>query len=289
MKIGIMFGADESAHKRWGDGCYKKLKEFGYSCIDYNLADTDAAFYTASQQDSDAMLLHERELIEAAGMEISQVHGPWRWPARDFTDEDRSERMEKMKKSIRMTSVLGCKNWVIHPIMPYGTQEIDTEDAQKTWDMNLVFMRELLETAKEYDVTICFENMPMLKFSLAKPADILRFVKTINDEHFKICLDTGHVSVYQQELSLGDAVREMGSEIRVLHVHDNKVGWDLHLMPQYGIIDWDEFAKALGDINFGGVFSLETLPPAKLPSPLFEEMFALQAKIAEDIIKKIRA
>lgn len=191
-----------------------------------------------------------------------------------------------MKKSIRMTSVLGCKNWVIHPIMPYGIEEINTDDAQKTWDMNLVFMRELLKTAKEYDVTICFENMPMIKFSLSKPADILRFVKEINDEKFKICLDTGHVAVYQQEVSLADAVREMGSEIRVLHVHDNKVGWDLHLMPQYGIIDWNEFAKALCDIGFDGVFSLETLPPEKIPYPIYEEMFKIQAKIAADIINK---
>lgn len=95
MKIGIKFGLDNSAHKRWGDDCYILLKKFGYSCIDYSLLDTDAAFYTAPQEVSDAMLQRERNLIESAGMEISQVHGPWRWPVQDFSDEDRCERMEK--------------------------------------------------------------------------------------------------------------------------------------------------------------------------------------------------
>ena len=87
-------------------------------------------------------------------------------------EEDRKERMEKMKKSIRYTAVLGCKYWVIHPIMPFGVCEKDTEDAQKTWDMNIEFMSELLKVAKEVGVTICFENMPMLQFSLAKPDKI---------------------------------------------------------------------------------------------------------------------
>lgn len=189
-----------------------------------------------------------------------------------------------MKKSIRATAVLGCKNWVIHPIMPYGVSDINTENVQKTWDMNIEFMSELLETAKEYDITICLENMPFLDFSLSKPADILRFVKTINDEHFKICLDTGHVSVFNK-LSLGDSVRELDDEIRVLHVHDNKFSQDLHLIPYSGIIDWEDFAKALKEINFKGVFSLEAAPSAKLTTPLFEEMSILLAKIAYEIIK----
>lgn len=42
-----------------------------------------------------------------------------------------------------------------------------------------------------------FENMPFKNFSLSKPCDILRFVKAIDDENFKICLDTGHVAVFE--------------------------------------------------------------------------------------------
>lgn len=61
------------------------LEEFGYSCIDYSLLDTDTAFYTASQEVSNAMLQREKDLIESAGMEVSQVHGPWHWPVRDFS------------------------------------------------------------------------------------------------------------------------------------------------------------------------------------------------------------
>ena len=142
--------------------------------------------------------------------------------------------------------------------MPFGTEDIDTDLAQKTWDINLRFMKEILVTAKENDITICLENMPMRKFAIATPAHILRFVKMMDDPHFKICLDTGHVSVFPN-LRLDEEVRTLGKEIRVLHVHDNKFGSDLHLMPYFGVIDWEKFAFSLKEIQFDGSFSLETL------------------------------
>lgn len=58
-------------------------------------------------------------------------------------------------------------------------------------------------------------------------------------------------------------------------------------MPYTGMIDWDDFAKALKEIHFKGVFSLETTPSRKLPTPLFEEMSIILAKIAKEIIKDI--
>ncbi|MBR7063270.1 MAG: sugar phosphate isomerase/epimerase, partial [Clostridia bacterium] len=46
--------------------------------------------------------------------------------------------------------------------------------------------------------------------------------------------------------------------LRVLHVHDNNGVGDFHWLPETGVIDWDNFSRALRDIGFTGVFSLET-------------------------------
>ncbi len=287
MKIGISINPnDKLGYGRFENMLYKKIKEHGFDCIDYNMADTNSWIYTSSLEELKPLLSKQKELAGEAGVEIHQVHGPWRWPVQDFSEEDRSERMEKMKRSILVAALLGCKNWVIHPIMPYGLSDINTEDAQKTWDINLVFMKELLKTAKEYDVTICLENMPFGEFSMATPEAILRFVNTIDDEHFKICLDTGHVAVFEN-LSLGDTVKLLGDKIQVLHVHDNRCNIDLHMMPYFGVIDWNEFALALKEIDFKGVFSLETEPSHKLPTSIFKDMCITLAKIAKEIIKDI--
>ena len=280
LKIGIC----AKEYGRWGEERYQKIKEHGYTHIDYDMSNTETEMYHCDEKQFEAMLLKEKSLIESAGLEVSQVHGPWRWKPQDSTVEERAERMEKMKKSIRGTAILGCKHWVVHPIMPHGIQEKGTELAKETWDLNLEFMSELLQTAKEYGVIICFENMPMPNFSLGSPAEILKFVKTINDENFKICLDTGHVAVYG-DVNLADAVRELKDEIRVLHVHDNDGRKDLHFLPYFGVIDWKGFGKALKEIEFDGVFSFETAPPQKLSTPIFEEMCRLLVKMAKEIME----
>lgn len=287
MKIGVSTNlSDKKGYARWGEDMYKKLKEHGFSCTDYNMADTSDPVYTLPLKESDNMLLRERRLAEAAEIEIFQVHGPWRYPPKDFTEEDRAERMEKMQKSIRAVAVLGCKNWVIHPIMPFGLEDVNTENEAKTWDMNIEFMGKLIKTAEEFDVTICLENMPMHRFSLAKPEAVLKMVKTFNNKHFKACLDTGHVTVFD-ELNIGDEVRRLGDELKVLHVHDNTFRIDLHMLPYFGKTDWSSFASALGDIGFNGCLSLETLPPKALPDDIFEDACKLLVRITKNIVKDI--
>lgn len=284
MKFGTYMSIYGHAYARYGEARYLKMKEHGYDGVDFSLAGTGDPFYTLPQDESDALLRHEAELAAAAGIEIYQTHGPWRWPSQDATEEDRAERMEKMKKSIRMTNVLGCKNWIIHPIMPYGTYEKGKPEAALTWELNRSFMGELLQEAKKYDVTICFENMPMRQFSMGAPSDVLRFVKEMNDDHFKMCFDTGHVSVFP-DLSVADEVRACGEYIRAFHIHDNSHGADLHAFPYFGIIDWADFAQSLKDIHYDGFFSLEVTPPAKLPDDLFEEACLYLMKLSRRVVK----
>ena len=265
---------------------YEKIKEYGFDCVDFNMTDTDADIYTLPEDESDAIMLGEKALADKMGLKINQVHGPWRYPPKDLSDEDRAERLEKMKRSIRATSLLGCKYWVVHPIMPYTTHDTEQGKEKETWDLNVEFFRTLLPTAKKYGVTICLENMPMLAFSLSKPVDIMRLVEEINDESFKVCLDTGHVAVFS-ELNIGDEVRRFGKYIKVIHAHDNMLSKDLHLMPYMGKLDWSELIRALKEIDYKGVFSLETAPPSSLPEHIYDKMYASLAELARWMVKDL--
>ncbi len=269
MKIGIYFDPHKNGYARFGKMKFSKIAQHGFLAIDYNMADTETEIFSLNDGDFERKIHEIKTEADSANLEISQVHGPWRYPPQDSTVEDRQERMDKMKKSILATKMLGCKYWVVHPIMPYGTKDLEIGAASKTWELNLAFMSELLEFAKKQDVTICLENMPFRNFSLATPTQILKFVKTMNDEHFKICLDTGHVAVFSGS-SVGDSVYELGEELKVLHIHDNMGDRDSHLCPTKGIIDWSKFISALKDVGFNGVFSLETSPSVELDDDLFE-------------------
>ena len=277
MNIGIR----QTAYQRYGEDRYRKLREHGFSCVDFNMMNTQASLYTQPSELAKERLLAERALADASGVTFYQAHGPW-GTLRDVTPEDRLEGMEKMKRSLWMASLLGCKNWVIHPILPCGGGEKGKPEAERTWELNLDFWTALLPTAKQYGMTICLENLPFLAFSLATPQDVLRLVREIDDAHVKICLDTGHVATFEG-LSAADAVRELGSEIRAFHVHDSRPRLDLHQFPFFGVTNWKEFSLALREIGYEGAMCLETEPPVSLPDDMHESMGRELARIADRI------
>ena len=51
----------------------------------------------------------------------------------------------------------------------------------------------------------------------------------------------------------------------MLHIHDNNGFEDEHMAPFLGTIDWEDFCKALRQIDYSGALSLETI--------CFEEAF----------------
>ena len=261
MKIGIE-SAGYIEHYGLREGL-RRMKAQGYETLDYQtLADTETSLYTCSEAEYTKKLIEVRNECAAAGIEISQTHGPWRWPPQDYTEEQRAERFEKMVKAIRGTAILGCPYMVIHSILPFGDDK--DPDPERLWSMNYEFMGRLADAGREYGVIVCHENMPMLALSNSTPEAILKFVRTLNHPNFKICLDTGHCAVFG--LSVGDAVRMTGKELlRVLHVHDNDGHGDRHWLPYTGVIDWDDFSNALEEIGFEGSLSLETHIPNSVP------------------------
>ncbi len=261
---------------------YKRYKSIGYDCVDFSLAKTNRDWYTLPPEEAEALLLREKAWANDAGIELHQCHGPWMGERIYSTPAERAERMAEDKRSLWCASVLGIKNWVIHPIFPFGGDEPDTEMQAESFKINYDFYSELLETAKKYDITICYENMPFRDFGLSEIDRIKEMVDKINDDRFKICLDTGHVNCFKTR-DLGEAVRICGKDLRVLHVHDNK-GWDSHDIPYFGNADWESFYQGLSDIGYSGVFNFETCPNYKMGSELFDDMLGMMVKIAKQIM-----
>lgn len=282
MKIGITLDPYGAKHARYGKDVFAKLRSQGYRAVDFNLQNTDTEIYSSSEEDLCRKLREIKARAEEAGIIFSQVHGPWRYPPMDSTDDERAERMQKCRRSLLATSLLECKFWVIHPLMPYGTQDISTDKENETWETNVRFMKELAAYAEELGITVCIENMPMLNFSIATPERILDLVKAVNKENFMACLDTGHINVFGC-LSLTDEIRRLGSYLKVVHIHDNLGDKDAHLFPKEGSIDWQGAVSALREIGFGGVFSLETAPSAALD----DESFDKEAKRLFEIAKEL--
>lgn len=236
-----------------GDG-FVLMKKHGFDCADYqNLVNTENEMFNLTDAQFEQRLLSHKVAAKDAGIIINQTHGPWRSP-QDSTEEDRAERFEKMSKSLFATSVLGCKYMAIHPIMPYGCGA--NPEPERFMELNFEFFTKLTAEAKKYGVIICFENMPFPALTLSSASQIAEFVKMINSDNFKMCLDTGHCAVMKE--SPADAVRKFGDIIKILHVHDNDGTRDLHQYPFDGVIDWADFSEALKGLDEDVVLNLET-------------------------------
>lgn len=282
IKIGVEFPLHAGGYNRFGDDAFLKVREHGYGFVDVGMIPTDTPVYAMEEEEARQYLEGVRRLAEASGIGMSQVHGPWRYPPRDLEESDREERFAAMSRSIHLCALLGVKYWVVHPIMPFGTEDMDSGKEAETYRMNVEFMRRLVEVAHREGVVICYENMPFTRFSLSTPEQIMRVVEEIDDESFCVCLDTGHVNVFEG-LSLSDAVRRIGKKLCVLHIHDNMGDRDAHLWPTEGTIDWVAFREALDEIGYEGVYSLETLPKGELS----DEEFLVQGRRLFEVAERL--
>ena len=277
MQFGI------SSTRPWGDDFYKKLKSFGFDCYDFKMSGTEQPPYTLDDRGFEDYLKREKSLAQEAGITINQTHGPWRYPVFDATPEDRAERLEKMTRSIHGAAILEAKYWVVHPLMPFGIKDLQTECFHESRDLNLEFMYKLLQVGKREGVVICLENMPYVDLALSSPSSIAEFVKEMDDPHFAMCLDTGHANKSKDWLTPADTVRKYADIVKVLHVHDNRGSRDEHLLPFFGTVDWQDFSSALHETGFDGVFSLECAPNPKLPNDILEDMYSIYLRTAKAV------
>lgn len=243
------FGSTQAMFLGYGEDRFKKMKEYGIDCVDIHI---EAELEGRTEEEFEEYMLGIKAMMDEAGVTPTQAHGPFVWPIHDETDELRAKRMVLMKRSIKCASLMGIKNWVIHPVVPFGTGDFWPEEV---WRINIEFFKELLPVAKQYGVTICLENMPWKNFPIATPEQSFKLIRIMDDDNFKFCLDTGHAEVCG--ISPADAVRFAGKDLKALHVHDNDGKGDHHYVPCMGVIDWKSFIEALREVEYDGVFSFE--------------------------------
>ena len=256
------------------------MREHGYECADWqDICNVNTDFFKLPEREFEKASRKFKAEAAKNGIMINQAHGPWGGPEDDFTEESRKIKYENVKKAIRGSAYVECPNFVIHNVMPFGWSDCGRKE--EVYAMNTEFFNKTVEYAKEYGVTVCLENMPMAEQYLARPADMLAFVRSFEKDNFRMCLDTGHCAVHG--ISPADSVRLLGKEyLKVLHVHDNNGVSDLHWLPYTGVIDWADFTAALLQIGFDGCLSLETHVGSM---PLGEERDRKERELARAAMK----
>ena len=277
------------------DGGYAALHDVGFEAVDFGLARfllpaEIRAEKSGSIMDGDfsAMVPQLTEFQDAAqrhNIAFAQTHAPF--PSYEWERDALNQRMKPvLVNAIRATAFLGAPYCVVHPALVREENKRPSPDEE--WAVNHALYADLIPVLKETGVVCCLENLFSTGTEGTRYASVcsdfgeaVKWIERLNDEAgaelFGFCLDTGHCNLARQNLRR--AVLQMGQHIKVLHIHDNVAHLDQHLAPYMGTICWDEFLRALNEINYQGDLNFETFYVLQsFPQPLHRTCLQLIAE-----------
>ena len=254
--------------------------EAGYPAIDVSMFNLNDVPFTDDYREVAQTL---REMADKAGVKFVQAHAPF-GPYERYVNE----MIPLFPRAFEFCSLLGIENIVVHPIMNghyYG-------NADRHFETNMKFYQALAPLARTNKVKIAIENMwdrhsvtgRICDHVCADPYELCRYYDTLADpEVFTICLDLGHVALCGREPE--DAIRIIGRErLGCIHAHDVDYISDLHTLPGVSKLNWDSISRALGEIDYRGVFNMESDP---FFEGFMEEHYPAVAKFMADTARVI--
>lgn len=237
----------------------RSYKGSGFKYLDYS-------FYYDHKGNAPFLLDDERHwqdqvkaAIDAAdecGFTFVQAHAPGYNP---LSSMDYESCMRAMTRSVEACHLLNIPVIVMHT--SYGRQHLYPMDKAKYFEYNRGFVGRMLETAEKYGITVCIENTSsgnMGDFYFPRtPAEMNDFIEYMDHPLLGCCWDTGH-AVMEGKSDQYDDLKELGSNLKAVHVHDNNARSDQHLPPYCGKLQLDRFIEGLIAIDYKGVFTFES-------------------------------
>lgn len=260
------------------------LADAGFHAADFSAFSSEEYYTDAHDQE-----FYEEIRVYAAdrGLCFNQAHAPY--PSSYAEPEKTEQRFWEIVASMKHAAWLGVPYIIVHPCQHLNYHEPGVPE--RLYDINMAFYRRLIPYCEEYQIKIAVENMwqypGMISHSTcSRPAEFLRYLQGLDEEHFVACLDTGHAMLVREKPA--DLVYALGGNwLQCLHVHDVDGIHDSHDLPFRGIIDWDSVMKALAEIGYGGDMTFETTGcVTKFPKELHASVMKQVADVGHYLIKK---
>lgn len=232
----------------------KMYEGTGFRHLDFNfyhvLQEGDP-FMTDAWRD---VIWEAKETAQALHMDFVQAHAPGCKICGGDTDKELTATI----RAIESCGMLGIENMVIHSgFLPGFTYPDDMLSYCKA---NAPFFRALIPAMEKHGVHMLFENTTEKhcrggKFFPILGRDLNAMVAFMDHPLFGAAWDVGHANM--DDIDHAAQIREMGSNLRAIHVHDNFGEKDIHLLPLMGTTDYDNFMQGLIAADFSGYFTLE--------------------------------
>ena len=236
----------------------------GFDAVDFSLhhvMSSDNSVFNSEKYKEEAEKY--RELAEQNGIMFNQTHTVY--PTSYSDGNKTATAVERVKRGIEISSILGAKTAVVHPMQHLVYLKGNNSEILK--EINKRFFGELAELAEKLNITVCIENMwqrsavsgNIVHSTCADPLELAEYVDAIGSKHIAACLDVGHCCLVGVDPA--DAVMALGRKrLKALHLHDNDGKDDRHVLPFTEFVskvNWESLLAALAETGYDGDFTYE--------------------------------
>ncbi len=207
--------------------------------------------------------------------------------------DDPSEREKAIsftEKYIKVASWLNVDRILVVP----GAVDVAWDESRpvtsyrNVWDNATDSLNKVLKTAREYEVTICLENV-WNKFLLS-PVEFKLFLDQFDSEYLGIYFDVGNTVLngYPEHW-----IEILKSKIKAIHFKNftrDDCGGTLHGFGEdilVGDVNFSTVLRELEKIKYSGPITAEMIPFSRLPDMVLPDM-QLAEKTAKDLIELLK-
>lgn len=248
LRLGTSLKLFTRYYAEYNDNFPKELdeaKRLGFDCVDVDFCTIYGRDEILKSHD---LIPRGLEWVKERGLQLNAIHLPFS-SQRDYSSLDEDFRDQLLKDTKEMMTIANAYHpyaYVVHA----GTGVKDVKERplrlQKTCDS-------LIQMSDYTDSFICVENMVRngVMNSVTEQKELIRQVRGCKNVGF--CCDTNHYLKDRAE----NAIRELGADIKTLHISDHDYIDERHVLPTDGKIDWMAVLSALESIGYQGVFNYE--------------------------------
>ena len=192
----------------------------------------------------DFVALSYEELEEGAaycrkiGLPIENVHLNARRSSLLWVEDARGDEIvDRYCEQIEKSAALGIQVGIAH--VTYGSELPPPNPA------GLRRFERMVACAERCGFTLCLEN--------TRASDHLDYaMKRLQSPNVRYCYDSGHdIGMATGTEFFGTYLKNYGDRLGALHIHDSIPGFDLHVAPFDGAIDWLKIAAELAQTAYG--------------------------------------
>jgi len=221
-----------------------------------------------------------RAVVEQGGLTCDSLHGLYGEDVDPSAPEEPARRaaVETFKREGDLALRLGGGLVVVH-CSSIRREGVGDRERRRRLDQLRRSVADLGQFGAGCGVRYAFENLPAYHPVGWDVAELARLLEQVAAPNTGMCLDTGHAHLVGEA---AQAVRDGDGQILYVHFSDNFGREDDHEMPTYGTLPAEAVGRALSEIGYDGVMTLEVFYQPAVLRRLIEQGCAERlAKILE--------